>query len=387
MPVRPVTPALLSAAAAARRAAGQPFYAMTRVAQAIPSPVRRPLARAVLAATPASGARAALRMIALDLLGRRPEAIALAEERATTGTTPGVRLALARAALALKAPATAERLVRGMEAAHVDRPGALVLRADVAFRNGQFSDALRLVRRARAAGARGPAIDQIERRTASELRVLQPGWRPSLPRGGGPLRSTTRGRVLHLVTNSLPHREAGYTVRSQSIGRVQLDVGLDPHFATQAGFPRTVGVVRAPREEQVDGVTYHRLDPDFDRFTGPVATITRTAHEAIGLIERLRPAVLHPATNFHNAQAALALGQRFGLPVVYEVRGFLEETWASRQGGDPESRASDADRYQGAKAAETACMLAADAIVTLSETMRVDIVGRGVAPDRVSVIP
>jgi glycosyltransferase involved in cell wall biosynthesis len=136
----------------------------------------------------------------------------------------------------------------------------------------------------------------------------------------------------------------------------------------------------------IDGVTYHRLDPDFDRWRGPDETIARTAHEADRLVRRLHPAVLHAASNFQNAQAAFALRDRHGLPVVYEVRGFLEDSWASRQDDSDESP-HDADWYLRAKAAETIAITAADVVVTLSETMRADIVARGADPGRIHVIP
>ena len=51
---------------------------------------------------------------------------------------------------------------------------------------------------------------------------------------------------------------------------------------------------------------------------------------AARLTGQLRPAVLHAASNYANARIALALGQRYQLPVVYEVRGFWEDTWLSR---------------------------------------------------------
>jgi len=100
-------------------------------------------------------------------------------------------------------------------------------------------------------------------------------------------------------------------------------------------------------------------------------------------LAELRPAVLHPTTNHPNAQVALALRERYPLRVVYEVRGFLEETWVSRTGGD----GATADRYVKGRAAETACMAAADAVVTLSETMKADIVARGIPPEDVVVVP
>ena len=104
----------------------------------------------------------------------------------------------------------------------------------------------------------------------------------------------------------------------------------------------------------------------------PDRLVTESARGAVGLVERIRPAVLQPTTNHLNAQVALALAERFGLPVVYEVRGFLEETWASHPERD-EDAARQCERYRAARAVETASMAAADAVVTLSETMRREI--------------
>ncbi len=104
---------------------------------------------------------------------------------------------------------------------------------------------------------------------------------------------------------------------------------------------------------------------------------------ASALVEALRPDVLHAASNHHNAALALELGRRFDLPVVYEVRGFLEESWLSR---DP-SRSVDDAFYRAERASETACMLAADLVVTLGEAMRADIEARGVPRERLLVVP
>jgi glycosyltransferase involved in cell wall biosynthesis len=81
---------------------------------------------------------------------------------------------------------------------------------------------------------------------------------------------------------------------------------------------------------------------------------------------------------------ALALGERLGLPVVYEVRGFLEESWRSHFGSSVE----DSDRYRLSRAVETSCMRRATGVVTLSETMRSEIISRGgIDPKHVVVIP
>jgi len=340
---------------------------------------------------------AVLRVVGQTAAGRRREALTFAESLATDpAAAVGLSFALARAALAVDAVDVAERIVDAVAGRDgADSPTALAVRADRALRTGRYSDAASLARRALEHGGGGRAHAILDR-AESELRVLAPGWRPSIdaraPRS--PI-DVVPGRVLHLLTNSLPYRQAGYTVRAQSIARSQVAAGLDPHMATRAGFPMSEGVGRAPREERVDGIPYHRLATNLEPAAGPDRVATETANALTRLAAELRPAVLHPASNFINAQAALAVGERLGIPVVYEVRGFLEETWASRRartGGDTtddaaRDRTSDADRYAGGKAAETAVMLAARAVVTLSETMRVDIVARGCDPERVVVVP
>ena len=106
---------------------------------------------------------------------------------------------------------------------------------------------------------------------------------------------------------------------------------------------------------------------------------------AAGLTRRLRPSVLHAASNHANARLALALRERYGLPVVYEVRGFWEDTWLSRY-PDAAERASS-ELYQRNRDLETRCMLAADLVVTLGEAMREEIAARGVPGEKILIVP
>ena len=95
--------------------------------------------------------------------------------------------------------------------------------------------------------------------------------------------------------------------------------------------------------------------------------------------------MLHAASNYTNALVALALGERYGLPVVYEVRGFWEDTWLSRHPDGADLARSEL--YRRNRDLETRCMLAADLVVTLGEAMREEIVGRGVPAGKVLVVP
>ena len=106
---------------------------------------------------------------------------------------------------------------------------------------------------------------------------------------------------------------------------------------------------------------------------------------AAALTRQLRPAVLHAASNYANARLALALRERYGLPVVYEVRGFWEDTWLSRY-PDAAERATS-ELYRRNRELETRCMLAADLVVTLGEAMGEEIAARGVPEEKILIVP
>ncbi|MCR6712321.1 MAG: glycosyltransferase [Demequina sp.] len=127
--------------------------------------------------------------------------------------------------------------------------------------------------------------------------------------------------------------------------------------------------MRAPLRVTVDGVVYERRLPR--RGQQGRVDVAATA-EAARLVETASDArVLHAHSHHVNGTVAQVAAKALGLPMVYEVRGFLEETWVAR-GGDPE-----AEFVRLARAAETRVMLAADHVVTLSEGMRDEVVRRG----------
>ena len=194
------------------------------------------------------------------------------------------------------------------------------------------------------------------------------------------------GRVLHLVTDALPTTSAGYTIRTHEIALAQREAGLDPHVATPCGYPVTQGRIDGRRLVELDGVPYHRLLPWRMAGEGPgTGPSERGLELAARLTHQLRPGVLHAASNHANARLALALRERYGLPVVYEVRGFWEDTWLSRHPDGAKLAASEL--YQRNRALETRYMLAADLVVTLGEAMREEIVARGVPAEKILIVP
>ncbi|MFI0357196.1 glycosyltransferase family 4 protein [Actinomadura sp. 9N407] len=190
------------------------------------------------------------------------------------------------------------------------------------------------------------------------------------------------GGVLQFVSNALPLTNAGYTVRTHRIALAQREMGFDTHVVTRLGYPLSQGLSDTRAAVEVDGVPYHRLLPWLPA-KDPVRDVGKSADLAGRLVERVRPRVLHAVSNHLNAAVALELGRRHGLPVVYEVRGFLEDSWLSR---DPAHQEGD-DFYRLTRELETRRMAEADAVVTLGEAMRAEIAGRGIDPEKIITVP
>jgi glycosyltransferase involved in cell wall biosynthesis len=355
----------LATSIAWRHAAADPVRAVVLAQRVLPPPLRGwlrlagPYGRA--AALWGAGDRAAARA-ALDASPRRLAAFSLAVDQ------PAV------AAAALGRLADDDRA----------RP---VLAARLAWREGRLTDAIETLDHAPGLRARRLRTRLLAERATlggslGDSMIMGRSWQiaPTLTHD----RETTPGRVLHLVNDALPSASAGYTIRTHEIVLAQKATGLDPHVVTRCGFPVTQGTLDGRRLVELDGIPYHRLLPW--RMPGRADRAAALGLKmAARLTEQVRPSVLHAASNYVNALVALAIGESRGLPVVYEVRGFWEDTWLSRHPDSEELAGSEL--YRRNRDLETRCMLAADLVVTLGEAMRDEIVARGVPADKVLVVP
>ena len=342
-----------------RHVTDDPVRAVTLAWRALPAPLRRWLS----AAGPYG------RAAALWGAGDRRGALTALEARPAR---------LAAFSLAVDQPTVARSALARVSD---DNPARPRLAARLAYREGRLADAVSALD-----GAPGWRAARLRREFQAEIEMLQPGAL-SLQSGrthASAPQTINKGTVLHIVTDALPSTSAGYTVRTQEIALAQRAAGLDPHVVTRIGFPVTAGAIDGRKTVTVDGVPYHRLLPWV--MPGRMDRLYEThLRYAATLTAELKPAVLHAASNYANAVIALALRDATRLPVVYEVRGFWEDTWLSRHAGARDLKLSD--RYLRTRALETYCMKAADLVVTLGDAMRDEILERGVDPDKVIIVP
>lgn len=281
--------------------------------------------------------------------------------------------------LRLDDPEGAARLLKAREPP--DASAAAVV-AEAFHAKGDPVGTHEIVRWARGRAVSARRLDAVEVAARPLSRLLDGSWMPADAQARIAHTEPRSDRVLHLVSRSLPYYTTGGTVRNQHVARAQLDAGLDAVIATSLGFPWSHGHASAGGTTEVDGVTYHHIGAETPPTLPIDQRLRRTVEALLPLVRELRPAVLHPASDYRNALVALALGRQLGIPVVYEVRGFPEERLRRRPG----SRAWR-DRSVAGRELERRCVLAADHVVTLASVMKQHLVARGVEADRITVIP
>jgi glycosyltransferase involved in cell wall biosynthesis len=277
---------------------------------------------------------------------------------------------------------------RGLVAAYPDLWGALLIDATWTSRHGEPTRALAETRRLRALRDTR-LVRERELDLEGRLRETDPAWLPVLSGEPEVLAPGDRRVVMHMLKASLPDRQSGYTIRSREVLRAQAEAGLRPFVVTPYGYPPIAARADVPKSEVVEGIRHHRLAPgaDLDGLRGP-DQLERTAALAADVVRVERPAVIHVASGhrgYEYALVAAALKRSLGVPMVYEVRGFLEESWTN----DPEvsAIAADAELTRRRRAQEDRMMAAADGVTTLGSAMRAELVARGVPEDKVVVVP
>ncbi|MFN4136166.1 MAG: TIGR04063 family PEP-CTERM/XrtA system glycosyltransferase [Novosphingobium sp.] len=191
-------------------------------------------------------------------------------------------------------------------------------------------------------------------------------------------------RILHVLDHSLP-LHSGYAFRTRAILKAQEAMGLEVRGLTgQRHAASAAPVPAAPDSEEIDGLRFHRTPG-----TPGGLPLVREWAEVAALAERIaevarewRPDVLHAHSPALCGLAAIRAARRLGIPVVYEIRAF----WEDAAVGNGTGREGSA-RYWLTRTLENDVVAAADRVVTICEGLRQDLVARGFAPEKITIMP
>lgn len=189
-------------------------------------------------------------------------------------------------------------------------------------------------------------------------------------------------KILHVLDHSIP-LHSGYTFRTRAILTQQRAMGWETVHLTSTKQGESRQAV-----EEVDGFRFYRTRPvggfaerlPIVNQAEVVRTLTRRLAE---VVDREKPDLIHAHSPSLNGIAAVRVGRRKGLPVVYECRAFWEDAAA-----DHGTSSEGGLRYKLTRASESWVFRNADAVTCICEGLRRDISARaGVDAAKVGVIP
>lgn len=188
-------------------------------------------------------------------------------------------------------------------------------------------------------------------------------------------------RILHILDHSIP-LQSGYTFRTLAILKEQRALGWKTfHLTSQKqGYCKI-------SEEDIDGWNFYRTPITSGAVTklsilNQVSIINSLTRRLSEVVKIVRPDILHAHSPVLNALPTLRVARSLNLPIVYEIRAFWEDA-AVNHGTSTEWGI----RYRLTRALESYALKHVDAVTTICEGLRNDILGRGILPEKVTVIP
>jgi glycogen synthase len=186
-------------------------------------------------------------------------------------------------------------------------------------------------------------------------------------------------RILHVLDHSLP-LHSGYTFRTRAIMHAQIAMGWAVAGVTGVRQVGTTG----DAIETIDGLKFFRTPP-LSRSVPVLSELNEVralARTLDSVVEAFQPDVLHAHSPVLGGLAALRVGQRHKVPVVYEIRAFWEDASVGNGTGTEGSV-----RFRATKAIETWAARRADAVAVICEGLRSDLVSRGIDAGKIMVSP
>lgn len=285
-------------------------------------------------------------------------------------------------------PATSEQLLARLE--ENPEPGALaVCLRSLWHDHGALEECLPLLVRHAELVARMPSEAQQLAQHIWGAATLEDGLARNVPvRSQGPAYLPERGRIMYCAPTTPVYDTSGWGAHTRGLVSGLRESGGDVFVMARGGYPWdcavSAGGAPSPRRlvTSLDGIDcVHR--PEGDLQSMRVDDYVQVAADAFVREARLqRPSLIHAASNFRTALPALIAARRLGLPFVHEVRGLWEIDDAARRPGWEET-----ERCAWETRMEVFVASQADAVLVISPQIRDELLRRGIAQERITLLP
>lgn len=188
-------------------------------------------------------------------------------------------------------------------------------------------------------------------------------------------------RILHILDHSIP-LQSGYTFRTLSILKEQRALGWETfHLTSQKqGYCNVF-------EEEVNNLHFYRTPSTSGfvtklPFLNQASVIYSLTNRLSEVVKIVKPDILHAHSPTLNVLPALRVAYNLKIPIVYEIRAFWEDAAV-----DHGTNSEWGIRYRLTRALESYALKRVDAVTTICEGLRNDILERGILPEKITVIP
>ncbi len=186
-------------------------------------------------------------------------------------------------------------------------------------------------------------------------------------------------KILHILDHYKPHF-SGYVFRTSYILKYQRENGLEPVCITS----HKQGDVGSEKQEIDNVKIYGAQKYNFGNM--PFLKEIKLMHSLRKRIEEIirieNPDIIHAHSPSLNGLPALKAGRKYGIPVVYEVRAFWEDAAV-----DHRTFKEKSFKYKISRFIETRLLKKVDAVFTISNAMRKEMVTRGIPEEKIVIIP
>lgn len=175
---------------------------------------------------------------------------------------------------------------------------------------------------------------------------------------------------------------SGYSFRSRSILKQQKLLGIKTCHVTSPKHGNDEMI-----DEMVDGLKFYRSAPISGLLSklpalAQLSYLAPMKQKILEVIAQEKPDIIHAHSPALNGLAAIQAGKASSLPVVYEIRAFWEDA-AVDHGSCKEGDI----RYHLTRQLETYVINKANAVTTICQGLKQDLIARGLSEDKVTVIP
>ncbi|MDY7097002.1 MAG: TIGR04063 family PEP-CTERM/XrtA system glycosyltransferase [Pseudomonadota bacterium] len=190
-------------------------------------------------------------------------------------------------------------------------------------------------------------------------------------------------RVLHVLDHSLP-LHSGYTFRTRAILKAQEAAGLEVRGLTGLRHETQIEEKsQAGDVDEVDGLTFYRTAgvPSGPILISEFREMAALSQSIQAVAKDWMPDVIHAHSPALCGGGALMAAKALGVPLVYEIRAFWEDAAVGNRTGKEGSA-----KYRLTRALETQIAHRADAVFTICDGLRNDLIARGIAAGKIGVM-